>query len=123
MPKRRVVILLLVLALLVGARTISSWVISYQWWTEMGQVSTWIAMILYGTVPTVAVALLAFLVLWTAHARGVKFAGVKLREYRLYARLSSLALLALCGLFGAAMVESWTVVRYFGGRQLGADTS
>jgi len=49
----------------VGARTISSWVISYHWWTEMGQVSTWVAMILYGTLPTVAVALLAFLVLWT----------------------------------------------------------
>jgi len=123
MPKRRVVIILLVLALLVGARTISSWVINYQWWNEMGQVSTWIAMILYGTVPTVAVALLAFLVLWTAHARGVKFAGVKLRDYRLYARLSSLALLAVSGLFAMAMVESWTVVRFFGGRQLGADTS
>jgi hypothetical protein len=123
MPKRRVVIILLVLALLVGARTISSWVISYQWWTEMGQVGTWVAMILYGTVPTVAVALLAFLVLWTAHARGVKFAGVKLRDYRLYARLSSLALLVLSGLFAAAMVESWTVVRFFGGRQLGADTA
>jgi uncharacterized membrane protein (UPF0182 family) len=123
MPKRRVVILLLVLALLVGARTISSWVISYQWWTEMGQVSTWVAMILYGTIPTVAVAVLAFLVLWTAHARGVKFAGVNLREYRVYARLSSLALLALSGLFAAAIVESWTVVRFFGGRQLGADAA
>jgi len=123
MRKRRVVILLIVLALLIGARTISSWVIDYQWWSEMGQVSTWIAMILYGTVPTVAVALLAFVVLWTAHARGVKFAGERLRDYRLYARLSSLALLVVSGLFAMAMVESWTVVRFFGGRQLGADTA
>jgi uncharacterized membrane protein (UPF0182 family) len=121
MPKRRVVILVVVLALLIGARTIASFVIDYNWWKELGQVPTWIAMLLYRIVPTLAVALVAFAVLWTAHARGVKFAGVRLRDYPLYARLSTLALLIFSGLFAAAIIDSWTVVRFFGGRQLGAD--
>lgn len=123
MKARRVVILLIVLALLVGARTIASWVIDYQWWNEMGQVGTWVAMILYGTVPGVAVALLAFIVLWAAHARGVKFAGVRLRDYPIYARLSTVALLLLSIIVAMAVVDSWTIVRYFGGRQLGADAA
>ncbi len=123
MRKRRVVILLLIFALLIGARTISSWVIDYQWWREVGQVATWVAMILYGTIPAVAVGLIAFLVLWTAHARGVKFAGARLRDYPLYSRLSTFALLVASGLFAAAIVDSWTVVRFFGGRDLAADAA
>ncbi len=123
MRKRRVVILFVLLALLVGARTIASWVIDYQWWNEMDQVGTWIAMILYGTVPAVVVALLAFMVLWVAHARGMKFAQVRLRDYPLYARLSTVAVLLVSIVVAVVVVDSWTIVRYFGGRQLGADAA
>jgi hypothetical protein len=123
MPKRRIVILAIVLALLVGARTIASFVIDYNWWNELGQVSTWIAMLLYRIVPTLAVALLAFAVLWSAHARGVKFARVRVRDYPLYARLTTLGILVFSGLFAAAIVDNWTVVRFFGGRQLGSDAA
>jgi hypothetical protein len=120
MRTRRVVILVIVLALLIGARTIASLVIDYHWWKELDQVPTWIAMLLYRIVPTLAVALIAFAVFWTAHARGVRFAGVRLRHYPLYARLSTLALLVFSGLFAVALVDSWTVVRFFGGRHLPA---
>ncbi|MBI4877755.1 MAG: UPF0182 family protein [Acidobacteria bacterium] len=123
MRTRRVVILVLVLALLIGARTISSWVIDYHWWGEMGQVSTWIQMILYSLVPAIGVALLAFAVFWTAHARGVKFSGTRLRDHTLYARLTTLGAAVLAILFAAASVDNWTVVRFFGGRQLTADAA
>jgi hypothetical protein len=47
-----------VVAVLLGARTIASTVIEYQWWKEVGQVPVWTGMIAYGMAP-VAFALQA----------------------------------------------------------------
>ena len=47
----RITIVVAVLLLLIGARTIASVLIDYQWWKELGQVQTWLAMYLYSVAP------------------------------------------------------------------------
>jgi uncharacterized protein len=120
-PRRRggcLVIFLVALVLMVGARTAASYVIDYQWWKELGQLPTWFSMLLYGVAPMVMATVVAFVVLWTTHARGMKFAGTRLGEHPLYAKVSTLVLLVLAILVASASIDSWTVVRYFGGRVL-----
>ena len=68
----------LVLLLLFG-RSIFSLLIDYKWWGEMGQVDTWRRMWLYRYVPDVLQWLILAVVLWVAHARGMKYAGAHLR--------------------------------------------
>jgi uncharacterized protein len=101
---------------LVGARTLASWVLDFQWWREMGQVETWFNMLGYAVAPAVLVAAIAFIAFWIAHARGMKSAGVRMRDYPAYARLSTLGVLLVAIIFSAAVVNSWTIVRFFGGR-------
>jgi uncharacterized membrane protein (UPF0182 family) len=120
-PRRRggcLVVFLAALVLLVGARTAASYVIDYQWWKELGQLPTWFSVLLYGVAPVVMATVAAFLVLWTAHARGMKFAGTRLREHPLYAKISTVALLVVGLVVASSSIDSWTVVRYFGGRHL-----
>ncbi|MGI8743227.1 MAG: UPF0182 family protein [Bryobacteraceae bacterium] len=107
-----------VIILLIAARSIASLVIDYQWWQEMGHLQTWYSLWLYSVLPTVAATLIAFAVLWIAHARALKFARTRLGERPLYAKLSALVLLILSVLLMLGTIDSWTVVRYFGGRSL-----
>jgi hypothetical protein len=65
-----------------------------------------------------AATLLAFAVLWIAHARAVKFSGAGLRDHPIYARIATLALLVLGYIIAAASVDTWTVVRFAGSRGL-----
>jgi uncharacterized protein len=109
--------------LLFSARTIAGFVIDYQWWKELGQLGTWISLLTYGIVPLVAATLVAFAVLFFAHARALKFAGVRLRDEPTYAKLSTLGLLVLGYLASAATINTWTVVRFAGSRDLGAAAS
>jgi uncharacterized membrane protein (UPF0182 family) len=111
---RLLLVLAALAALLVSARWVASVVIEYHWWKEMHQVPTWISMLLYGVAPVAACALVAFAVLWTAHARGLKYAGTGLRQHRGYARLATLAALALGVVLAMALTDNWTAVRYFG---------
>jgi uncharacterized protein len=111
-----VTIVIAAAALLIAARAAASIALEYQWWNELGQVSTWIKMALYRFVPVTAAAALAFVVLWITHARALKFAGTGLGERRRYAWISSLALVGFSALFALATVDTWTVVRYFGSR-------
>src|SRR6185369_9418113 len=99
-------------ALLLSARTIASYAIEVQWWKELGQFKTWLSMLYYGLAPVLAATLLAFAVLWIAHARALKFAGTSLGQNRIYARVSALALLVLGYLISAASIDTWTVVRF-----------
>ena len=62
-------------ALLLGARTIASYAIEVAWWKELGQFRTWLSMLTYSVAPVAAATLVAFLVLWITHARALKFAG------------------------------------------------
>jgi uncharacterized membrane protein (UPF0182 family) len=116
----RITIIVLLLLLLIGARSIASYTIDIQWWTEMGQFNTWLSLLAYSTAPLIAATLLAFVVLWLAHARAVKFAGSGLGEHPIYARISALVLLFVGYLIAAGSVDTWTVVRFAGSRGLPA---
>jgi uncharacterized membrane protein (UPF0182 family) len=116
-------LVILFLLLIVGARSIASYTIEYQWWKELNQTRTWFSMLTYGMAPLAAATLLAFAVLWIAHARGMKFAGAGMGEHRIYARVSALVLLGIGFLVAAGSIDTWTVVRYAGARGLAADPS
>ncbi len=112
----RITLLIAGVAVIIGARTAASTVIDYQWWKELGQVSTWLNLYLYGVGPLAAATVAAFICLWTAHALGLKFGGTHLREHPMYARLSALALLLIGFVVSSASLDSWTVVRFIGSR-------
>jgi uncharacterized membrane protein (UPF0182 family) len=116
----RISIAVILVLLLVGARFLASYVIEIAWWKELGQFRTWLSMLFYNVAPLTAATLIAFAVLWLAHARALRFAGTTLREHRLYARISALALLLLAYLISAACIDAWTVVRFAGSRGLPA---
>jgi uncharacterized protein len=113
-----VVLPVVLLLILLAARTIASFVIEYRWWQEMNQVPTWLDLMLYGFAPLAAATLLALAVLFGAHERGMKVAGVKLRENPRYTTISTVVLLLIAFILSAAAIDTWTVVRFFGGRNL-----
>ncbi len=97
-----------------GCAAASDFVIDYNWWKEIGQVSTWISMLWYSVAPFVVAAVVAFIALYVAHARGLHFAGIRQRDFRLYSRLSVAALAVLTLMLTSASVDYWTVMRFFG---------
>lgn len=104
-----VVIILLVL------RSAAGYVVEYQWWREMAQVETWVALLSYAVLPGILAFILAYAVIWVAHARGMKAAGARLRDHRGYALLSSLFMLLPAGLATLAVwADRWTLLRYIG---------
>ncbi|HEY2845191.1 MAG TPA: UPF0182 family protein, partial [Bryobacteraceae bacterium] len=116
-PERRIVALgVVLLLLLIFGRTICGYIIDYFWWREMGQVPTWIRMSAYRYAPGLAAWVVIFAVLWIAHSLGLKEARIRLRDYRLYARLAPLVLALLSLIIMLATVDGWTVARYMGGR-------
>ena len=123
LPRKRgrgglLAVTVIIVLILLGAETIASYVVKYQWWREMNQVPTWIAMMLYGVSPAAVATLLTFVVLFAAHVRGMKFAGMSLGEHPRYAKLSTAVLLLIAILLAGGAIDTWTVVRYFGGRNL-----
>ncbi|MCC7174393.1 MAG: UPF0182 family protein [Bryobacterales bacterium] len=119
LPKRSTILLIAGIFLLIaGARTIANFAIEYQWWKELGQVPTWIDLLLYSIAPLAAATTLAVAALWLAHARALRFARASLRAHRIYALVSFLALLAVAWVLASSTIDTWTVVRYFGGRDL-----
>ncbi len=118
-PRWGLTVFLIVLAVvLLSARAIASFFLEYQWWKELDQLPTWIDLLIYSATPVVLGTLLAWAVLLLAHARALRFAGVRLRRYRVYRRVMALALLVVAWLIASGSVDTWTVVRYFGGRSL-----
>jgi len=111
------------LALIAGSRSIASFIIEYNWWKEVEQVDTWIGMLVYRVAPAAAGALVAWVALWVAHARGLQFAGMPAKGFRLYSRLAPVALAVAALLFAVATIDFWTVVGYAGSRgvPIGAD--
>jgi uncharacterized protein len=106
--------------ILLGARTIASYAIEAAWWKELGQFHTWLSLLSYSVAPVAAATAVAFFVLWIAHARALKFAGTRLGEHPLYSRLSTLAALALGYFIAASSIDTWTVIRFAGSRGLAA---
>ncbi|MBL8175076.1 MAG: UPF0182 family protein [Bryobacterales bacterium] len=101
-------------------RKAAGWILEYEWWKEMRQFETLVSMILYGVLPSMAAVLLAFVVLWLAHARAMKAAGFGLSRFPGYAKISTAALLVISYIAGSAAVDSWTAVLYMGGKQVAA---
>ncbi|HTX34224.1 MAG TPA: UPF0182 family protein [Bryobacteraceae bacterium] len=116
----KITLAVFLVVLLLGARSIASYAIEIAWWKELGQFRTWLSMLYYSVAPVTVATLLAFAVLWLAHARALHFAGTSLRENRLYSRITALGLLLLGYLISAACIDTWTVVRFAGSRGLPA---
>ena len=116
---RNLLMLAVLLALSLWAiTTAANFVIEYNWWKEVGQVGTWISMLWYSIAPFAAGALVAFIALWMAHARGLHFAGVRRQDFLLYSRLITVGLAIMAILFALASIDYWTVMRFFGSREL-----
>jgi uncharacterized protein len=123
-PKRGTVLLILAIFLVIAsARFVANFAIEYQWWKEMGQVPTWIEMLIYSIAPVAVATVIAFVFLFLAHARSLRFAGTRLGEHRLYAVISTVVLMALSWVLASGTIDTWTVVRYFGGQDLPAEAT
>jgi len=53
--------------------TAANFIIEYNWWKEVAQVNTWVSMLWYSIAPAAVGALVAFIALFVAHARGMHF--------------------------------------------------
>ncbi|MEP7355323.1 MAG: UPF0182 family protein [Acidobacteriota bacterium] len=104
------------LILFLSSHAITSWILDYHWWAEMGHVDTWLRMWFYQSVPWLVQWLFLAAVIWIAHARGMKHAGTGLREYPLYAKLATLVSFVLALVLSASGVDGWTIARYVGSR-------
>jgi uncharacterized membrane protein (UPF0182 family) len=114
---RNLLTLAVLVALSLWAITIAAnFIIEYNWWKEVGQVSTWISMLWYSIAPVGAGTLVAFIALWFAHGKGLGFAGIRRRDFRLYSRLTSVGLAIAAIFFALASIDYWTVMRFFGSR-------
>ena len=112
------------MVLFVAARWLCSWAIDYQWWKEMGQLRTWFSILAYSLIPTTGATIIAFIVFWIAHALALKRARTRLSDHPLYTRITALATFFIALAISLATLDTWTVVRYFGGRDLaGAATA
>ena len=96
----------------------ANFIIEYNWWKELGRASTWIKMLWYSIVPGAFGAVIAFLALWMAHSRGISFAGVRSRDFRLYSWIAAVALAVVAILFASSSIDYWAVMRFWGSRGL-----
>ena len=85
----------------------------------MGQLHTWFSILAYSLIPATGATILAFLIFWIAHSLALKQARVRLREHPLYAKLTAVAIFFIAMIVALSTLDTWTVVRYFGGRDLG----
>lgn len=109
-------LLVLLILLLAGARTIASTVIEYQWWKEMGQVPVWFSLLVYGVSPVAGASLIGFALLWAGLARGVKFSGYGLGQSTLIARVGTVIVFVLAVFIAVVSIDTDVVIRYFGSR-------
>jgi uncharacterized membrane protein (UPF0182 family) len=112
-----VIVIVALFGLLLWAITIAAnFIIEYNWWKELGQASTWFKMLWYSIAPGAVGAVVAFIALWLAHSRGVRFAGVRSRDFRLYSWLVAAGLGLVAILFASASIDYWAVMRFWGSR-------
>ena len=114
--------IVVILAILLCSRYAASTLIDYSWWSELHQVDTWVNLLIYGTGPILLAILLFFCVFWVAFKLGMRrtpdtplFGFLK----RSFVSRIALAVFVIFAIGVAnATVDSWTVVRYFGGLRL-----
>ena len=105
------------LGLLLWAVSVAAdFIVEYSWWKEIGQASTWISMLLYSITPDAVGTVVAFIVLWLAHSRGLHFAGIRPKDFPLYSRLVPAALGIVAIFVPAAAIDEWAVMRFWGSR-------
>ena len=102
------------------ARGLAEFAIEYLWWSEIGQISTWLTKLTYRIAPVVVAAILAWAALLWAHRRGLAFAGVDRSRYPLYGRIVAVLLLIVGTVFIASRVDPVTVMKFSGSRGLAA---
>src|SRR5690242_17050999 len=123
--KGPLLIAIVVFVLLLGSRFIASTILDFEWWKEIHQLDTWLSLLLYGTAPIALVALLlfgAFLFAWKVGERHAadgagRFARIPSNS-GLVNRLIPLGLLLLAVVVANLAIDSWTVVRFFGGARI-----
>jgi uncharacterized membrane protein (UPF0182 family) len=108
-----------VFLVLLCSRYVSSTLIDYLWWSELGQTDTWLNLFLYGTGPIIIAFLLFAIAFWTAFQLGIRESGDRplfgFLQRSLLSKISLLIFAVLGFLVASATVSSWTVVRFFGG--------
>ncbi len=118
---------ILLLVLIAGSSYIAGTLIDYNWWSEIHQINTWWKLLLYGTVPVILAVVLFFALFWSAFVFGMRSSKDTLRfgfiTRSLVMKLGALALAFLSFVVANATVDSWTVVRFFGGRELPASAA
>jgi len=128
-PKRSSLIfaIFLIILLLLCSRYIAATLIDYAWWSNLGQMDTWISLWLYRTLPVAIASLLLFLAFWIAFKRGARREVVTQRfgflHHPVFSRLITVVLALIAIGVANATVSSWTVVKYFGGLRLPASNS
>ncbi len=128
--KRRGSLLFIVVVLLIillCSRYLAGTLIAYAWWREMHQLDTWVNLLIYGTGPVAIAAILFFIAFSAAFKTGFRKqrSDTPLFGFLHRGLVTRIALLVfvLFAIFVAnATVESWTVVRYFGGLRLPPST-
>ncbi len=116
-------IVVLILVLLLCSRYLAGTLIAYGWWSEMHQLDTWFNLLLYGTGPIAITAILFFLAFLISFKAALRHQSARTPLFGFFDRRTftriALLVLALFSIFVAnATVDSWTVVRYFGGLRL-----
>ncbi|HZQ50573.1 MAG TPA: UPF0182 family protein [Bryobacteraceae bacterium] len=115
---------IVIIALLACSRYIASTIIDYSWWSEMHQVDTWINLWLYGTVPVAAAFVLLFVAFWIAFRLGMRRGSEAplfgFLKRNIISRIAVVVFLLFALGVANATVDSWTAVRYFGGRRFAA---
>ena len=110
------------LVLLLCSRFIASTIIDYAWWSEVGQLDTWVNLWLYGTGPIVLAILIFFFIFWIAFKLGFRresdapvFGFLK---RRVVSRIALVVFVLFAIAVANATVDSWTAVKFFGGLRL-----
>src|SRR5579883_3294230 len=106
---------LVLLGLQIFTRWIAAYLIDLAWRGEIGQVSTYLDMLAYTFIPGKIAVVVAFAVLWFAHRHGVRQTAHRLNETQWYLWFSVIATLLLAIMISAGTIDTWTIVRYFGG--------
>src|SRR5579863_8417430 len=116
---RLLFLVILLIIVVFCSRYIASTLIDYSWWSEVGQVETWISLLIYGTGPIVLAVVIFFCAFWIAFKLGMRHSGGEGPVFGVFRRsfVSRLALIVLAVFaigVANATVDSWTVVKYFG---------
>lgn len=119
--------IVIICVLLLCSRYIASTLIDYSWWSSVGQLDTWISLWLYRTLPLGLATVLFFVAFWAAFKLGIRREAETPRfgflRHTAVSRIAAVVLILVAFAAANATVNSWTVVRFFGGMRLPSSRS